>query len=70
MYTRLLVLLRDAAFDQPALQRALTLSSAQTEIVLLDAVYEPALEGYMGRRGRMRSSSCRRAASNASRTAT
>ena len=48
MYTRLLVLLRDSAFDQPALQRALTLSSAQTEIVLLDAVYEPALEGYMG----------------------
>jgi universal stress protein E len=48
MYTRLLVLLQGSAFDQPAVQRALTLSSEDTEILLLDAVYEPALEGYMG----------------------
>jgi len=48
MYRRLLVLLRDSTFEQPALQRALTLASAYTEILLLDPVYEPALEGYMG----------------------
>jgi universal stress protein E len=48
MYQKLLVLLRDSTFDQPALQRALTLTSGDTEVLLFDPVYEPALEGYMG----------------------
>jgi universal stress protein E len=48
MFERILVLARGAAFGQPALQRALLCATPRTQLVILDVVHEPMLDGYLG----------------------
>jgi universal stress protein E len=48
MFEKILVLARGAASDQPALQRALLCASPRTQLVILDVVHEPMLDGYLG----------------------
>jgi len=48
MYRKILVLVRGNAGEQPAVQRAAVCASRTTQLVLLDIVHEPMLDGYMG----------------------
>jgi universal stress protein E len=51
MYKKLLLIPGSGGADQPAVRRALELAaSGNTEIVVLDIVYEPLLEGYYSNR--------------------
>jgi universal stress protein E len=48
MFRKILVLVRGRDPAQPALQRAALCASSNTELVLLDVVHEPLLDGYLG----------------------
>jgi universal stress protein E len=48
MLEKILVLARGAASNQPAVERALRCASPRTELVILDVVHEPMLDGYLG----------------------
>jgi universal stress protein E len=48
MFDKILVLARGAAPNQPALQRALLCAGPRAQLVILDVVHEPMLDGYLG----------------------
>jgi universal stress protein E len=48
MFRKILVLVRGRDPEQPAVQRAASCASQNTELALLDVVHEPALDGYLG----------------------
>jgi universal stress protein E len=48
MFRKIIVLAQGADRAQPAVQRALQCAGRQSQIVLLDVVHQPLLDGYMG----------------------